>query len=492
MGIRLGRGARKPAGAPAGFSTEAQNYFTRLDSAGDTTYTAYKQPIANYIDGLVSNNLWDGLESSALFVGVGFEGITVPLRGDMPTLTNNNFVSGDQSVTDGLAGDGLTKEIATGTFNDDTAQDDQSMSAYVTVGDTVNGYYISGGRSVGGVTNIGRGACRMRSTTSDAFIGGLGLMGVSRANSAEFTRMDNNGVATVTRASQTPSTDEVRVFNRPSGKASDARLATYHVGSSLNLATLETLQDQLIADIAAVSYLLDIYTGAAAAYSLRELSPSFVGSDLILARRSSDNAELGFTATEITDGTLETWAGVGDAFIKTWYDQSGNARNATQATAGSQPSIVSGGVLNPTGVLYDGTADVLPFSSIATGSTLSFFAVHTLDSSKTSQRLTKIGLITVKFDFNLLVWAGTGGQLYVNGAAASSGSRDAAFNSTVTDTQILAMYNVSSTLNTVDSIGFSAPNQLKGGIQEIVFYDSDQVSNRVGIETEINSHYSIY
>jgi hypothetical protein len=40
--------------AVAGFSTEAQDYFDRLDTAGDTTYTPYKQPLANYIDGLVA------------------------------------------------------------------------------------------------------------------------------------------------------------------------------------------------------------------------------------------------------------------------------------------------------------------------------------------------------------------------------------------------------------------------------------------------------
>ena len=34
-----------------------------------------------------------------------------------------------------------------------------------------------------------------------------------------------------------------------------------------------------------------------------------------------------------------------DGFVKTWYDQSGNSNNATQATAANQPKIVDGGVL---------------------------------------------------------------------------------------------------------------------------------------------------
>ena len=35
----------------------------------------------------------------------------------------------------------------------------------------------------------------------------------------------------------------------------------------------------------------------------------------------------------------------GNGFVTTWYDQSGNVRNATQATAGNQPQIVTGGVV---------------------------------------------------------------------------------------------------------------------------------------------------
>ena len=47
----------------------------------------------------------------------------------------------------------------------------------------------------------------------------------------------------------------------------------------------------------------------------------------------------GFTPTEISDGTLTAWtsegSGDGNGYVKTWYDQSGNANDATQATAQS-------------------------------------------------------------------------------------------------------------------------------------------------------------
>ena len=46
-----------------------------------------------------------------------------------------------------------------------------------------------------------------------------------------------------------------------------------------------------------------------------------------------------------------------DGHVKTWYDQSGNSKNAAQATAASQPKIVSAGSLLADGIDFDGTDD---------------------------------------------------------------------------------------------------------------------------------------
>ena len=93
------------------------------------------------------------------------------------------------------------------------------------------------------------------------------------------------------------------------------------------------------------SFLLDTYTGAKVAYSLRQLKSGITG--VIRVRRSNDNAELDFTPTEITDGTLVTWVGVGnDGFITIWYDQSLNGINAIPSATTEQPLIVISGVLS--------------------------------------------------------------------------------------------------------------------------------------------------
>jgi hypothetical protein len=78
--------------------------------------------------------------------------------------------------------------------------------------------------------------------------------------------------------------------------------------------------------------LLDAYPDSAAAYSLRKLRNNYIGGP-IRVRRSSDNEEqdIYFDANGELDTTqLTTFCGAGDGFVETWYDQSGNALDATQ------------------------------------------------------------------------------------------------------------------------------------------------------------------
>lgn len=93
--------------------------------------------------------------------------------------------------------------------------------------------------------------------------------------------------------------------------------------------------------------LLNLYPGAAAAYSLRNLSASYTG-PLIRVRRGSDSVELDIYGKY--DGTIDTQsltsfcAGT-NGFVRTWYDQSFR-NNHTEASSSEQPLIVTSGVVN--------------------------------------------------------------------------------------------------------------------------------------------------
>jgi len=110
-------------------------------------------------------------------------------------------------------------------------------------------------------------------------------------------------------------------------------------------------------------------SNAASAYSLRKVADASYLGKAVNVRRSSDSAtmDIGFVGGALDTATLLTFAGSGDAFVVTWYDQSGNGREVTQATAAAQPKIVSAGALVTNGgkpaVSFDGVDDCLVNSS---------------------------------------------------------------------------------------------------------------------------------
>jgi hypothetical protein len=242
------------------FSAEALNYFGRLDTAGDTTYTPYKQPLANYIDGLVTlgGAYWDTMETAASFVGVGIEGVEVPLRDGMTVPTNNNFLDADLNQLTGLKGDGTTKYINTGALSSTLGINNHSLSVYLTADREAGGNrYISGANSrltvLGNVTGF-----RARSASTTLYTLGSStavgeLVGISRNNSADFDWSYETFGTQLNTSTDLGNVISIKVFADEGGNnLTAARLATYHAGPALNLATLEALQDTLISEIAAI------------------------------------------------------------------------------------------------------------------------------------------------------------------------------------------------------------------------------------------------
>lgn len=89
--------------------------------------------------------------------------------------------------------------------------------------------------------------------------------------------------------------------------------------------------------------LLDDYP-AVAAYDFRALSSSTT--NVVRLARSSDSTERDFTAAELLDGTLTTWAGSDTAYVADFYDQSGNGNTISFATpVGNGYIVVNAGTV---------------------------------------------------------------------------------------------------------------------------------------------------
>lgn len=245
------------------YSVEAQDYFNRLSAAGDTTYTAYKEPLANYIDSLVAlgGAYWDDMLSAASFVGVGIQGITVPLRAGMVSATNvnNNFVAADLNQLTGLKGDGSTKYLATGVLDNDVGQNDYSMSSWVTDPVYLDNAYWMGSPRLAHRSGASNNAVKFSAqNNSSAQVNPFpdivdGFIGQTRTVGTDFDWFINTNSGNFVKASIAPTGSGISVFAWGTGNAKNAsRIATYHVGPALNLATLEGLQETLLSEIAAI------------------------------------------------------------------------------------------------------------------------------------------------------------------------------------------------------------------------------------------------
>jgi hypothetical protein len=90
---------------------------------------------------------------------------------------------------------------------------------------------------------------------------------------------------------------------------------------------------------------LDSLPASAASFSIRRLSSAYTG-PLLRVRRASDDAQQDVPATiagNFDANALASFCGASSCFVSALYDQSGNSRDAVQATAGNQPRIVDAG-----------------------------------------------------------------------------------------------------------------------------------------------------
>jgi len=250
----------------------------------------------------------------------------------------------------------------------------------------------------------------------------------------------------------------------------------------------------------AADLLLDTYSGAAAAYSLRLLRTAYSG-NAIRVRRESDNEEqdIGFRAGDggkiLDTTTLESFCGSSDGFVTTWYDQSDNEtpNNATQTSASAQNKIVSSG----TTITLSGRPSIqggngqLSIDSIPANN---FSIIHINEGVGFLANIGGYIRISDYYRYNF------GGDNYVSATTLApnlslyNGSRDG---TSLTLRRNGSEMNSSPFTSNTTALGVTTlfgqgSFSYSGKISEFIIYDSNQGSNMSGIETNINDFYSIY
>lgn len=268
--------------------------------------------------------------------------------------------------------------------------------------------------------------------------------------------------------------------------------------------------------------LLDTYP-AEAAYSLRKLRTAYSGS-AIRVRRSSDNSEqdIGFDGNDFDSTDLETFCGANDGFVVTWYDQSGNGNDITNATQAQQPKAhdSSTGTITQAGVAsvkFDGSNDTLALPVDYSTSTYSksIFSVYRVNSGY-STLAGNARLWNCSYDgTDNRIYAGYGTAytsnkvgLRLGGSAALSSSGDVSTSGLALLTTIADSSNGNvwqdgtNVLNTTPTNGSgitsagvkisgTGNNAHDGYFSEFIIYESDETSNRTSIESDINSYYGL-
>lgn len=264
--------------------------------------------------------------------------------------------------------------------------------------------------------------------------------------------------------------------------------------------------------VPAFTGILDTYTGSVAAYSVaRRLATAYTG-NLIRVRRSSDNAEqnIGYDSNNVLDeSALTTFVGANDGFVTTIYDQSGNGKNATQTTAGNQHRIVSSGTIEKYGGKPCLNSLTRPNYDVSNTTVKNAFTVAKVDTQNfinyllgSNNSTTPFGFLFYNGSYSLVNGLGGFDGTNINSISGKDLNRHLGYFQLKSSKLYVAKDGAAETdtgsfvssfvLN--ELLGRSAGTNVyfQGVTQEIILYNSDETSNKSGIESNINTFYSIY
>lgn len=256
--------------------------------------------------------------------------------------------------------------------------------------------------------------------------------------------------------------------------------------------------------------LFDYYPGAAVGYSVRKLDKDYKGYCMEV-RRSSDNVtkNIGFVNNALNETSLLNFVGSGNGYVRTWYDQSGNGNNAVQPSEASQPTIVvSGSILkdnNKPAVYFNGISNYMPMTTPVEADTdFSTFSVIHRDTGANYMFIFTTDIPSYVGPYSAFQFNAT---TYCCNTKMSSYYAENIFEQVLYSTFAVSYVNymfknsVSKTLlnpggtfpNDIDVIGRRGGTYYaKGYIQEGIWYQSDQMVNREGVESNINTFFSIF
>jgi hypothetical protein len=245
-------------GSLTSYDPDAAVYIAAVEAAdGQELEAGVKTAIDNFVRGCKIDGIWNAIKASCILAGARtLTGALVPLKGAAPT--NFNFVAGDYNRKTGLVGNGTTKYLDSNRNNNADPQNSKHLAVYISQAATLNGGLLGSVTvTVGGFSHLytGFGSYISRNnSTADApgFYSGPPLtaalpptlFGTTRNSSGSFNIRVGGVQYTQPAPSAIPDSGSILVFSQ-SG-ITNARLAFYSIGESLDLALLDARVTALV------------------------------------------------------------------------------------------------------------------------------------------------------------------------------------------------------------------------------------------------------
>lgn len=297
--------------------------------------------------------------------------------------------------------------------------------------------------------------------------------------------------------------------------STDARVGAFFIGAEMysEKADIYTAIDTYYADLAqwvidnpsapTFEGLLDTYSGAAVAYSLRKLDSTYAGAAIEVTADGSTFIDIGFDI----DGNLDVgqFPTGNNLYVSKWYDQSGNGNDAVQSAFASMPKIydaVTGVVLDGTtpAIYYDGAGDELAITQENFGATFMVNVVY--NSVRTSSEDYVLhgdgGASRFRlYDYQALIYVNSATYAFAHNnnfgtkwlwtIEADSANNLMTYRDGVAAGSPQAIPGTDNFF--LQEVGRGATRPVNGYMSEVIVYATDQSANRNGIETNISNYW---
>ena len=245
---------------------EAVSYVAAVEAAdGQELEFGVAKAINDFVLGCKNDGILSAIKASCILAGARtLTGALVPLVGTAPTNVGGLFVSGDYNRKTGLVGDGSTKYLNSNRNNNADPQNSKHLSAYVSSAPTSAvsflmgaGIFTTGGNSsiihesTGYSARANVGGSDGPATIATTITSAPAFVAISRTQSNSQNARINSSTFINTRNSAAPANANLGIFasiqtNSSPTLFSDARLAFYSIGESLDLALLDARVTDLI------------------------------------------------------------------------------------------------------------------------------------------------------------------------------------------------------------------------------------------------------